>query len=78
MRFWHWLCWWRPPCVLEVCLVNFTDDPSTAIRGVLWRSRGPWLVFRDCALLKTGATAIHMDGEVVIPRQRVAFLQVPG
>jgi len=72
----RWLLWWRPPAMLRVCIVNLVGDPDTAIKGVLWRSRGSWLVFRDCALLKAGATPTRMDGDVVVPRARVAFLQV--
>lgn len=76
--FWRWVCWWRPPCLLRAVIVNFTDDQATAIRGVLWSSRGAWLTFRDCSLLKAGATPTRMDGEVVVHRDRVAFLQVVG
>lgn len=75
MKFWRWLMWWLPPAMLRVCIVNFTDDPGTAIKGVLWSSRGPWLTFRDCAILKAGASPAKLDGEIVIHRDRVAFLQ---
>jgi hypothetical protein len=72
----RWLCFWWPPCLLRATIVNLKDDPSTAIRGVLWSSRGHWLTFRDCSLLKAGQPPARMDGEVVIPRANVAFLQV--
>lgn len=61
--------------MLRVCIVNLKDDPTTAIRGVLWSSRGPWLTLRDCSLLKAGQPATPMDGEIVIERRAVAFLQ---
>jgi len=57
--------------------VNLVSDDETAIKGVLWTSRGSWLVLRDCALVKGGAAPLPMDGEVVIHRSNVAFLQVP-
>lgn len=47
-----------------------------AIRGVLWQSRGAWLVFRDCHGLVEGQKAQPIDGEVVIHRSNVSFLQV--
>ena len=62
--------------MLRACIVNLKDDPSTAIRGVLWAQRGEWLVFRDCSLLKAATTPTKIDGEVIIPRANVAFLQV--
>jgi hypothetical protein len=61
---------------LRTVIVNLTDD-DTAIRGVLWRSRGPWLVLRDVAILKGGVPPTPVDGEIVVHREHVAFLQVP-
>ena len=52
------------------------DDSTTAIKGVLWSSRGPWLTLRAAALLRPGAEPMRIDGDVVIPRANVAFLQV--
>lgn len=72
----RWLLWWRPPCLLRAVLVNLRDDPSTAIRGVLWSSRGPWLTFRDCSALKAASPPAKIDGDVVIHRSNVSFLQV--
>lgn len=70
----RWLCWWRPPCLLRTVIVNLKSDDS-AIKGVLWSTRGPWLTFKDCALLKPGVTT-PIDGEVVLHRATVLFLQV--
>ena len=72
----HWLLFWRPPCLLRSVIVNLKDDPSTAIRAVLWSTRGPWLTFRDASLLKAGSPPTPMDGEVIVHRSNVAFLQV--
>lgn len=75
MQF-HWLFWWRPPCLLRTVIVNLKDDPTTAIKGALWSSRGAWLTVRNVSLLKSGAPPIAMDGDVVLHRSNVAFLQV--
>lgn len=68
--------WWRPPCVLRRVIVNFVHDPTEAIEGVLWRSRGPWLTVRNAVGLKAGSRPADIIGEVVIHRERVAYLQV--
>ena len=62
--------------MLRSCIVNLKDDPATAIKAVLWSSRGPWLTFKDAALLKPGEPPTPMDGDVVVHRSNVAFLQV--
>ena len=73
----RWLCWWRPPCLLRRVIVNFTHDPTEAIEGVLYAYRGGWLTLKDCAPLKAGQVpGAIVPGEMVIHRDRVAFLQV--
>jgi len=62
--------------MLKSCILNLKDDPTTALRGVLWSARGPWLTFRDASLLKQGVSATPIDGEVIIHRSNVSFLQV--
>lgn len=69
------LFWWRPPCLLRVVIVNLMDDSHTAIRGVLWSARGPWLILRQASLLKVGGGPTELAGDVVIERARVSFLQ---
>jgi hypothetical protein len=71
----RWLFWWRHPSLLRACIVNLKDDPDTAFRGVLWASRGEWLTFKDCSLLKVNQPPTKMDGEIVIERRAVLFLQ---
>jgi hypothetical protein len=70
------LFWWRPPCLLRSVLVNLISEPDTALRGVLWSSRGPWLTLRDASVIKAAAPPVPLDGEVVIHRANVAFVQV--
>jgi hypothetical protein len=61
--------------MLRSVIVNLRSDRDTAIRGVLWQVRGPWFVLRTVDLLSSG-TPTRMDGDVVIHRDNVAFLQV--
>jgi hypothetical protein len=73
--FFRWLCWWQPPCLLSTVIVNQVSDPNTAIRGVLFRSRGPWLVLKQAEALTAGEKPTAIDGEVVIHRAQVSFMQ---
>lgn len=73
---WHALFWWRPPCLLRTVIVNMVGESETAYQGVLWGSRGAWLTLREVHALRHGAEPAKMDGEMVIHRDRVAFLQV--
>lgn len=71
----RWLFWWRPPCLLQPVIVNLTTN-DTAIKGVLWQSRGAWLTVRDAQLLVANASARAIDGEIVVHREQVHFIQV--
>lgn len=75
-----WLLWWRPPCLLRRVIVNLANDPATGLRGVLWQARGSWLVLRDVEKLERDergdVTADHVDGEAIVHRSNVAFVQV--
>jgi len=62
--------------LLRSVLVNLVSDRDSALRGVLWQSRGPWLVLRDVSVIKPSAAPLAVDGDVVIHRNNVAFLQV--
>lgn len=62
--------------MLRSCIVNLKDDPTTAIKAVLWSSRGAWLTFKDASLLKSGVEPTKIDGDVVLHRSAVLFLQV--
>lgn len=66
---------WQHPALLRECIVNFQDDKATALRGVLWRTRGGWLEFRNCTLLVQEKPPLRIDGEVLVPVTNVAFLQ---
>ncbi len=71
-----WLAWWRPPCLLRECIINLKSDDAAAIQGVLWKSRGAWLTVKQAKALREGSPAQTIDGDVVIHRSNVAFIQV--
>ena len=73
-----WFFWWRPPCLLRTVIVTLKHDDATAYKAVLWSSRGSWLTFRNCSLLVKDRPPTPMDGELVIHRSNVAYLQVVG
>lgn len=68
--------WWRQPPLLRVVLVNQKHDSQEAVRGALWQRRGPWLVLRDAAIVRAHGEPQPIDGDVFIPVENVAFLQV--
>lgn len=50
-------------------------EGGDAVTGVLWARRGDFLVLRD-AMVHTGGRDVPADGEVIIDRERVIFVQV--
>jgi hypothetical protein len=56
-------------------VVNLADK---AFAGILWDKRGPLLVLKDAVLMQHGAADTPMDGEVIVERSRVDFIQVLG
>jgi hypothetical protein len=76
VTWWRALLWWRPPCLLRRVIVNLKDNRDLALRGVLFRSRGAWLCLHAVEALHAQRPAARMDGEVVVHRSNVAFLQV--
>lgn len=49
-----------------------------AMNGILWARRGRLVVLRDVTLIEPGTSPVSMDGEVIIDRSRVDFVQVAG
>lgn len=64
---------WRRTAVRRRVVVNLDGK---AFSGILWAKRGPLLVLRDAQLMHPGAAAVPVDGEVVIERRAVEFIQV--
>lgn len=73
----HWWQWGQPPCMLRTVIVNLKDDPPTAIRGVLWSTRGSWWTLRN-GTVKTSADEQQAEGELVVHRSNIAYVQVVG
>lgn len=69
------LLWWLPPCLRRSVVVNLISEPDTAISGVLWQSRGSWLVLRNASLIKPELAPLPIDGEVIVHRSNVSFVQ---
>lgn len=68
--------WWRRTALRKRVVVNL---PDKAFTGVLWAKRGPLLVLRGVELLEAGRAPQPIDGEIVVERARVEFIQVvPG
>lgn len=64
---------WRRTALRRRVVLNMTT--GQAFRGVLWAKRGPLVVLRAVTLLEHG-NEIVFDGELVVERDKVAFLQV--
>ena len=77
---WRALVWWRPPCLLlRSVILNLRSDREVAFTGVLWRARGAWLTLTNVSAVRATGSA-PLDGDLVVHRSNVAFLQVlpPG
>ena len=66
----------RHPARVRRVLVNFTAPDADAVRGVLLRQSGEWLVLASAELLRADGASLRLDGEVVLERRAVLFLQV--
>lgn len=52
------------------------NTAERAFAGVLWARRGPLLVLRNVVVHEPGTQPQEVDGEVVVERARVEFIQV--
>lgn len=52
-------------------------DDGTAVHGVFYRQRGPLIILGNASLLEPGTDPVPLDGEVIIERTRVRFIQAP-
>lgn len=51
---------------------------SRAFVGILWAQRGPLIVLRNVTMHEPGITPAVVDGEVVVERSQIEFIQVTG
>lgn len=56
-------------------IVNLVDGSS--IDGIFYRQDGPLLVIKNASYLEQGASPAPLDGDTVIERDRVLFIQAP-
>lgn len=56
-------------------VVNLTDGAS--ISGVLYRDPGNLIVLKNAVYLEPGADPVPLDGDTVIERTKVLFVQAP-
>lgn len=57
-------------------IVNLVGD--RAVSGVLWSRRGGLVVLKQAELLEPGVAPVPMDGDVLIERPRIDFIQAAG
>lgn len=69
------LDYWRT-AVRHKVVVNLHS--GRAFVGILWAQRGALLVLRNTTMHDPGATPVPLDGDVVIERCEVEFIQVTG
>lgn len=72
----QWLRWWWQPGLYQTVIVNLIAPDETAIHGVLWRRRGPWLALKQAAIVKPGLAPMSADGDLLIHRTNISFVQV--
>jgi hypothetical protein len=66
----------RMPRLRHRVIINLLGDGTDTFEGVLWTIRGGWLVLKDARLLHRDEPPVLADGEVLIDRKQVKFLQV--
>jgi hypothetical protein len=57
-------------------IVNLKAQPD-AYRGILWEQRGGWLVLKNAEVLRDRQAPVPVDGDLLIDRRDVLFVQVP-
>ena len=57
-------------------VVNLLDDQ--AITGVLWRRHMELVVLKSAELVQPGREPVRMDGDVIVERKRINWIQVLG
>lgn len=65
---------WTRTALRRNVIVNL--DTGKAFQGVAWAKRGRLLVLRNATMFDPGTEPAAVDGEVVIDRARIEFIQV--
>jgi len=66
----------RRTLVRKKVVVNLHSD--RAFVGILWAKRGPLLILRNAVMHEPGAEPSFVDGQIVIERDQVEFIQITG
>jgi small nuclear ribonucleoprotein (snRNP)-like protein len=66
---------YRRVLYLRKVIVNLVDGSS--IEGVLYRDARPLIVLKNAVYLEPGAQPAPLDGDTVIERDKVLFIQAP-
>jgi hypothetical protein len=69
---------WRALQRRRVLVVLDSGEGLRSVEGILWERRGPLYVLRDAYALgvRGGDAPTHVDGELVLERNRVVWVQV--
>ena len=73
---WLWRLVGRVPCLRREVILALTDD--TSLRGVLVDVVGAWFVLKRASVLTPSGPAVPMDGDGIVDRARLSFIQVVG
>lgn len=65
----------RKVLLLRRVVVNLVDGASIA--GVLYRDPGNLLVLKNATYFEPGVEPVELDGDTVIERTKVLFVQAP-
>ena len=68
--------WARRLMVRRRVLVNLRS--GSAVTGLLWSRRGRVLVLKSAELLEQGSAPVVMDGDVILDRDQVEYVQAAG
>lgn len=71
--------WWRPEMIVRrllrrSCVLTLHDGQSFA--GLLWAADRRVVVLRNARLMAAG-NEVPVDGELVVERSEIAFMQLP-
>lgn len=66
---------WKRNVVRRRMIVNLKT--GRAFRGIVYKQSGPLVVLRNVEMLESGRPPVPVDGEVLIERDEIEFMQAP-
>lgn len=51
---------------------------APTFEGVFWAQRGGYVVLKEASVGRSPRQRVPLDGEILVPRETVAFIQVVG